>query len=136
MAENKGFTNPREHRQLGHERLDVNVRAVALFGGGMLVFIGGILLWMAGMFEYFAGRPAKPVMPPSPLAISRQLPPEPRLQVDPARDLQDMRAQEDAVLNSYGWVDRKAGIVRLPIHRAIDLLAERGLPARPEGKGG
>jgi hypothetical protein len=33
-------------------------------------------------------------------------------------------------LSSYGWVDREAGIVRIPIDRAMDLLAERGLPAR------
>ncbi|MCL6508251.1 MAG: hypothetical protein K6T59_14635, partial [Bryobacteraceae bacterium] len=58
------------------------------------------------------------------------LPPAPRLQVDPATDLENLRKAEAAVLNSYGWVDRKAGIVRIPIDRAMEVLAERGLPAR------
>jgi hypothetical protein len=46
------------------------------------------------------------------------------------QELQELRAAEDAVLRSYSWVDRAGGIVRMPIDRAIDLLAERGLPAR------
>jgi hypothetical protein len=43
-----------------------------------------------------------------------------------------MRADEDQILGSYGWIDRERGIVRLPIDRAIALLAEKGLPERAE----
>ncbi len=42
-----------------------------------------------------------------------------------------LRPGEDAILNSYGWVDQKNGIARIPISRAIDIIAARGLPARP-----
>ncbi len=56
--------------------------------------------------------------------------PEPRLQVAPQVDLVAFRTKEETELGSYGWVDRKAGVVRLPIDRAIDLLAQRGLPVR------
>ena len=52
------------------------------------------------------------------------------MQTDPLQELQTLHAEEDAVLNSYGWVDRKAGVVRIPVQRAIELLAQRGLPAR------
>jgi hypothetical protein len=38
------------------------------------------------------------------------------------------------LLEGYGWVDRSAGTVRLPIERAMQLLLERGLPTRPEGE--
>lgn len=55
----------------------------------------------------------------------------PHLQVDPHDDLVALRAREDTELNSYGWVDRSNGIVRLPIERAMDWLLERGLPVRP-----
>lgn len=41
-----------------------------------------------------------------------------------------LRATEDAILTTYGWVDREKGVVRIPIDRAIDLLAQRGLPTR------
>ena len=44
-----------------------------------------------------------------------------------------MRAQEEARLNSYGWIDEENGIVHIPIERAMDILAKQGLPAR-QGK--
>jgi hypothetical protein len=37
-------------------------------------------------------------------------------------------------LEGYGWVDRQAGVVRLPIERAMELVLERGLPTRPEAE--
>jgi hypothetical protein len=67
---------------------------------------------------------------PSPLAEAnaRRLPPQPRLQDEPARDMEILRAEEDSRLSTYGWVDRAAGVGRIPIDRAIDLILERGLP--------
>ena len=40
------------------------------------------------------------------------------------------RAHEHEVLTTYGWTDKNAGVVRIPIERAKDLLLERGLPVR------
>ena len=117
----------------GYETRDADVRVIALLCLGLLILIGGVLLLLGGIYEYFAARQVRSGVPFSAPAVIRQLPPEPRLQVSPARDLQEMRAREDEVLHSYGWVDRQAGIVRIPIDRAIDLLAERGLPARTTG---
>ena len=42
-----------------------------------------------------------------------------------------MRAHEEDILNSYGWVDRGNNVVRIPIDRAMKLTLERGLPSRP-----
>jgi hypothetical protein len=72
-----------------------------------------------------------------PLAATEQnrVPPEPRLQTSPREDLQNFREQEDTVLKSYGWVDRNAGIVRIPIEEAMKLTVQRGLPTRPERAG-
>jgi hypothetical protein len=47
-----------------------------------------------------------------------------------------LRAEEDEILGSYGWIDRERGIVRVPIDRAITLLAQKGLPARARSGGG
>ena len=58
------------------------------------------------------------------------MPPEPRLQTNPRQDLSNLRAREDALLNSYGWVDKNTGVVRIPIERAMQLIVERGLPTR------
>jgi hypothetical protein len=60
------------------------------------------------------------------------MPPEPRLQPHPADEYQALRQHEDEVLNHYGWVDQKAGVVRLPIDKAMDILAKRGFPTKSE----
>jgi hypothetical protein len=70
--------------------------------------------------------------PPSPLSYTREPTPEPHLLVVPGQELKAMRAEEDAMLKSYDWVDREKGIVRIPIQRAIDILAQRGLPSRAQ----
>lgn len=62
------------------------------------------------------------------------LPPLPRLQVYPVRHWKDFQAAERERLDSYGWMDRSSGAVHVPIDRAIELIAERGvgpLPAAP-----
>jgi hypothetical protein len=72
--------------------------------------------------------------PIHPLAAEREQPPRPRLQETPAIDLREFRAREDERLSTYGWVDRSAGIVRVPIERAIEIVAREGLPVRKEAK--
>lgn len=71
-----------------------------------------------------------------PLAVGQErTPPLPHLQTQPFKDVYLLRQHENEVLGSYGWVDKNAGIVRLPIDRAMELVLERGLPVR-EGAGG
>lgn len=64
-----------------------------------------------------------------------RLPPEPRLQVFEKRTLQEQRAFEKEKLNGYGWVDQAAGVAHIPVDRAMELTAERGLPVREDAKG-
>jgi hypothetical protein len=63
------------------------------------------------------------------------LPPEPRLQAEPKVELKDLRADEEAILSSYGWVNPDKGIVRIPIDQAIDIVAKKGLPSKPSPTG-
>ncbi len=121
-------TPQREEPRRGHEQSDINIRSIVMFGGILAGVTGVVLLLMGWMFHYFAELEMKLDAPPSPLAETRRPPPEPRLQISPPEDLKEMRAAEDVALNSYGWVNRQTGIVRIPIDRAIGLLADRGLP--------
>ena len=57
--------------------------------------------------------------------------PYPQVQPDPVGDMNKFREAEELELNSAGWVDQRAGIAHIPIERAIDLVAQRGLPVRP-----
>jgi hypothetical protein len=131
-AAHSGTDNPTVH----HEESDVNIRAILGFGAGLTVVAVVILLLMGGLLKYFEARGARqaPRMYPLAAAQENRLPPEPRLQTHPREDLAALRAREDALLGSYGWVDRNAGIVRIPIDTAMKLTLERGLPAREQGK--
>ena len=95
-----------------------------------------IVVW--GMFDLFEGQ-AKAVDPGrAPLAAPiGALAPPPNLLTDEPANLARFHAEEDQVLTSYGWMDKNAGVVRIPIARAKALLLERGLPIRgttPEPK--
>ena len=124
--------NPAVH----HETSDANVASVFAFGLGLTItaVIIFFLVWL--LFGYFAGRQARSAAPEFPLAVEQQnrLPPEPRLQTNPKQDLIDLRASEDVILNTSGWVDKSGGIARIPIDEAMKLTVERGLPARQTEK--
>jgi hypothetical protein len=110
----------------GHERRDVRPTTVVAWGVGILllvVFTAGAMWLLLGGYE---SREARESPPASPLAgYGPQEPPQPRLQVDPAGDIDKLRATERARLEGYGWVDRDAGSVHIPIERAMQLLIER-----------
>ncbi len=111
---------------IGHEHTDASIRpiVIALAGLGLaFVFVGVVTF---GLFGLFAGRVAKLSPPANPLlAEAPRLPPEPRLQVRPIRDLRELHEAENNILDHYGWIDRNAGVVRIPIARAIEVLAEK-----------
>ena len=112
----------------GRELSDLSPRVIAIFGIGLSATVIVSLVLVVWIFNFFAAREAKQDAPPSPLA-KVEPPQEPRLQVQAPNDLQEIRARENEALSSYDWIDKGAGVVRIPINRAMQLLAERGLPA-------
>jgi hypothetical protein len=124
-----------EHPKAGHEESDVNVIAISKFGIALTltILVSVFALW--GLFHYFVSRDIKsyagyiPLPSGGPSAIKE--PPQPRLQQTPRIDLREMRNAEDQILNHYSWADRNKGVVRLPIDRAMDILAERGSKSQP-----
>ena len=112
----------------GHERSDLAPRSIGIFLLVLAVMIAGVLAASVWIYNYSADRLAGTGAPPSPLA-KPEAPPGPRLQVSAPKDMQALRAAEDEILKTYGWVDRAKGVVRIPIDRATQLLVERGLPA-------
>ncbi len=85
--------------------------------------IGGVILTtvlVLGVYEYVSGALRDEVS-------RKQLQPE-------ASALRLLRAEEQAKLTHYQWVDQKAGVVRIPVEKAMALvLAE--WPSRPSGFG-
>lgn len=109
----------------GHELSDADVPSLIKGVVALVLLILVAAAAMAWMFQYLAE--SDRLRPPAPeMARQRVVPPKPRLQVNPTTDLGEMRRTQESLLNSYGWVDRKAGVVRIPIERAMELLAQRG----------
>lgn len=117
---------------IGHEERDVSPRSITISVVGLVVIGAAAFVAMLLLFDVLARFQAAESPPPNPLAASYGIkePPAPRLQTDPLRDLADLHAREAAAIHSYGWVDKQAGVVRIPVERAMALLAERGLPVR------
>jgi hypothetical protein len=63
-------------------------------------------------------------------------PPTPRLQVQPFKDLHQLKSAQLEKLHSYGWVDQASGVVHIPIEEAMRLISERGgIPTSAQSAG-
>lgn len=119
----------------GHERRDVDVPALFTVAFLLLLSCIAIFIVVTLMMRYFkAHEPAVTAGQANIPATRVKEFPQPRLEVRPGASLAELRAAEDADLNSYGWIDRNAGTVRIPIDRAMQLLLQRGLPDVGAGK--
>ena len=118
----------------GHEETDINVWAVGKFAVALMLVGVAALFLLFGLFRYLLSREGGPPAGRSQVAASEPAKafPQPQLQETEVLDLKAIRAAEDQVLNSYAWIDPEMNVVRIPIDRAMDLLAERGLPSRPQ----
>ncbi|HEX9688679.1 MAG TPA: hypothetical protein VGB47_06390 [Thermoanaerobaculia bacterium] len=121
---------PAPASEAGHETSDVSIRPIVRFGIGLGVATALISVALWGLFRLYDSEERKQdrPLPPMVAASLARTPPEPRLEPDPLAPRRRIRAREDAVLTTYGWVDRSGGVVRIPIDRAMELLVQRGLP--------
>lgn len=88
-----------------------------------------------GLILYFTGERTAKATPPIPVAAEhdeRRLPSGPRLQASPEAELNELRREMHEEVHGYGWVDEAAGIVHIPVERAMDLVLEKGLGASVE----
>ena len=115
----------------GHEHTDANVWLITKFGLWLLISAIVIHVGMGFMFGMFVERREETEqMFPLATGQERRLPAAPRLQQFPANELYEFRLREEATLQGYGWIDRAAGRIQIPISEAMRLTVERGLPTR------
>ena len=132
---------------VAHETSDVNVRAIAMFAAGLVIvaLIVHVAMWLLfGVFERQAAESDPAVSPIA--APETVMPPTtagspyfggaagPQLVTDEPRVLEMLRARESQDLHTYGWIDQKGGVARIPIDQAEKLLLQRGLPSRATGE--
>ncbi len=111
---------------------ELNFKAIFGFVIGLSVLVlvvGGL------MFGFSAWQKARLVKsdPPAPVlaeARVKSVPDGPLLQSDPARDMRELRAREDAVLSSWAWTDASKTHARVPADRAIEIVLAKGFPPR------
>jgi hypothetical protein len=127
-----------ESRDLGAKGIVVFLIVLAISGILIELLVWGMLRFYnrmtvennvpaAGTSELYGEPYATPVTGDPALRF-----PKPALQVDDVADMNKMRAENEEILSSYGWVDQANGVVRVPIQTAIDQVAEKGLPVRQE----
>jgi hypothetical protein len=109
----------------GHEKSEVSVPFIVVSLSVLLVGTFLVALLVVGIFQFFSHTYQTQE---SAKQNQQQIPPEPRVEVEPYKQLLDVHAREEHVLSSYAWVDKGQGIVRIPINQAIDELAKKGLP--------
>ena len=129
-----GPTEPVAPHATDHEETDVSITGLGEFLIAMavgLVVVGGLVYWQYRRFEWIA-RANDPT--PIPRADERRPPPEPHLQVDEVADMATLRAKQEAILSSTAWVNRNEKLVRIPIDRALAIVAEKGLRRWPAVK--
>jgi hypothetical protein len=124
--------------EVRYETHDIKPGKVLRALAGLVVTTIVVVAALYPAFLYFRSRAARTDPPPPPLGQhqpGRQAP-EPRLQQTPVQDLAAIRAEDERLLATYGWVDEEAGTVHIPIQEAMRLLAARGLaPAAASGAG-
>ena len=132
------------NQEVEFEREDLTAKPILLFLGGLVVLCLLVALVLRGMYSYLDSYENHHQLPQNPLVQSSDAStrdvapadiakfPEPRLESDERQEINEFRMQEEKTLNSYGWVDQSAGVVHIPIDRAMQLLAQRGLPTLPK----
>jgi hypothetical protein len=117
---------------VGHETTDAEIGPLVRFAVFLTATVVICAVLTIGLYKYLDRREQAEKAGRYPLAAGtvRPLPPPPRLQTYPFDDIQAFRKEEAKILDHYAWVDQNAGVVRIPIERAIDVLADKGLPYR------
>jgi hypothetical protein len=114
---------------------DAEIRVKAIFGvlAGLALLVALSFAGMGAFSRFLKARSVARDPEPLPVAEANQPRPRPRaaLQADPTADMVAFAREEEAAVTSYAWVDRTAGVAQIPVERALEIVAERGLPVPP-----
>ena len=146
---NQHMSEERKIHHLGHvdteyEREDMSPGVVFSFLAGLAIACVLIYVIVHGIYNFLDAYQRSHEPPQNPLAVSSNADtraitpgdigqfPQPRLETNERVELNGFRLAEEQQLHSYGWVDKNAGVVHIPIEEAMQLLAQRGLPTTPK----
>jgi hypothetical protein len=149
-----GHKNEEVDASLGYEQSDVKITGILVFLVAMGIFValtGAVCYVIGAKFNAHMNKedgpnskwtrtaeirdlgnlPSNPEMQNKIAEITKSFP-TPRVQLDDGnQDVADLHARENLLLNNYTWVDQSRGMVRIPVERAMEIVAEKGLPVAP-----
>jgi hypothetical protein len=149
-----GSHGPKEiDASTGYEQTDVKVTGIIVFLVSLLIFVGvcGGVTYIIGAIinghldredgantkwtkdsdreiRKLGNMPNNPELQDKIAAMTQNFP-TPRVQTDDGnQDVAELHAREDLLLDNYSWIDQSKGTVRIPIERAMEIIAQKGLP--------
>ncbi|HEX7879421.1 MAG TPA: hypothetical protein VF720_08430 [Candidatus Eisenbacteria bacterium] len=131
-AHKPGPPASKEALAAGHEISEIQPKPILAFLILIAIFSAFCFGIIVVYFRFLAADAAKHSPRPSPLITqgSARVPPEPRLQVDAWGDWDSYKADQDRQLGHYSWANKDSLTIRMPIERAMEIVLQRGLPAR------
>jgi hypothetical protein len=108
----------------GHEPVETDVHAVWRTGGAIAGVVIATFVLIIGFMKWLGAAEERPA---ATFAAGSRMDPDEQL------SLQQLRVQEQKMLDNYQWVDQTGGIARIPVRRAIEIISENGLPAALQG---
>ncbi len=130
-----------QHPDAAYDHSDLGARGIIAFLIGLALSVIFIHFIVWGFIKTFVHFEPKAMARTSAIIEPQAAPPQgdpvarfpaPQLQPDPTADMNKYREAVEQELNSSGWLDQNAGVAHIPVERAIDLVAERGLPVRQQ----
>ncbi len=120
--------------KLGYETRDISLVVLLKWGIFLFAFVAFNSVLTLGVYYLFVRQEVRQDSPAEANALKR-LPqdPYPLLQPKPVLDIKDYRVKEDSRVTSPAWADKPGGTLRVPINRAMEMVLQKGLPARPNG---
>ena len=116
----------------GYEERDISARQLLIYGtAGLVILLGIAYITVTVLYSYY-----EKTFPQQSSAVSffqsedDDRAPDPRLEIHPSREREAMDKREEEWTHSYGWVDYREGIARIPLELALKQTAEKGLPYR------
>jgi hypothetical protein len=142
---------------LGYESTDVGVTGIVVFLTALFIFVAvcGVLCFGIGkVFNAYMNKqdgpntkwtktadvrelgnlPSNPELQNKVAEMTKSFPTPRLLNDDGDQDVADLHAREDLLLDNYTWVDQSKGTVRIPVDRAMEIIAQQGLPVAPAAK--
>lgn len=125
-----------DHHDVHHagefdQEIDVRTIAKSLVWLTVLIAVSMLLMWWLSVALKKREMAMDPPASPIEKANETMIPPEPRLQASPPVELSTVRAEEHQLLTTYGWAGAPGTVARIPVSRAMEIVAQRGLPRPP-----